>query len=130
MAQVSVTRLRLRSVWFFPLFAWHAVRSLKQARASAGCLDALVHNFGGAYWTLTLWTDAAAMRAFMLSGAHRKAMPRLASWCDEASVAHWQTATMPSWPDAVRRLGSDGRTSKLDHPSAAHAAGNALGSHL
>ena len=128
MAQVSITRLRLRSFRIFPLFAWHTFRSLRQARGSDGCLDAQVNNFDGAFWTLTLWRDSAAMRAFMLSGPHRKAMPRLASWCDEASLAHWETESMPSWQDAARRLGSDGRTSPLDHPSPTHAAGNPLGS--
>lgn len=129
MAQVSITRLRLRSVWFFPLFAWHTFRSLKQARASDGCLGAQVNNFGGAFWTLTLWRDRAALRAFMRAGAHRKVMPKLASWCDEASLAHWDQAALPSWPDAAQRLGDEGRTSAVDHPSPAQAAGNPLGSH-
>ncbi len=125
-----MTRLRLRSRWFFPLFAWHSFRSLKQARASAGCLAAQVNNFAGAFWTLTLWRARAALRAFMLSGAHRKAMPKLATWCDEASLAHWDqdAEALPPWPDAARRLGAEGRTSVLDHPSPAHAAGRALGS--
>ena len=129
MAQVSITRLRLRSIWILPLFGWHTFRSLRQARASDGCLGARVHNFGGAFWTLTLWRDAAAARAFMLAGPHRKVMPRLASWCDEASLAHWEAESMPSWQDAAHRLGHEGRTSKVHHPSPAHAAGNPLGSH-
>jgi hypothetical protein len=130
MTQVSVTRLRLRSPWLFPLFAWHSFRSLRQARAGDGCLAAQVNNFGGAFWTLTLWRDRAAMRAFMLSGAHRKVMPNLAKWCDEASVVHWdqEGTEMPSWPEGARRLGVAGRTSAVDHPSPAHAAGKPLGS--
>lgn len=130
MPQVSITRLRLRSLWFFPLFAWHSFRNLKQARAGDGCLAAQVNNFAGAFWTLTLWRDRAAMRAFMLSGAHRKAMPKLAKWCDEASLAHWdqEAISLPPWAEAAKRLGAEGRTSALDHPSPAHTAGNPLGS--
>jgi hypothetical protein len=42
------------------------------------------------------------MRSFMLSGAHRNVMPRLAEWCDEAAVAHWIQGAVepPSWPEA------------------------------
>lgn len=85
---------------------------------------------GGVYWTLTMWRDIAAMRAFMGSGAHRTAMPRLMHWCDEASVAYWDTdaATLPSWSDAKTRLAREGRLSKIAHPSPAHAAGQTMGS--
>ena len=129
MPQVSITRLRIRSARFFLPFFWHTYRSLRQARAADGCLAVQVNNFAGAFWTLTLWRDRAAMRGFMLSGAHRKAMPKLAKWCDEASLAHWDqdTAELPPWPEGTRRLGAEGRTSTLDHPSPAHAAGKPLG---
>jgi hypothetical protein len=66
-----------------------------------------------------MWRDEPAMRSFMRSGAHRRVMPRLAKWCDEASVAHWlqETPEPPSWPEAHRRLQQQGRRSKVDHPS-------------
>ena len=38
-----------------------------------------------------LWTDEAAMKSFMESGAHRTITPKLLEWCDEASVAHRTT---------------------------------------
>lgn len=130
MALVSITRLRIRSARFLLPFFWHSYWSLRQARAADGCLSAQVNNFDGAFWTRTLWRDRAAMRGFMLSGAHRTSMPKLAKWCDEAAVAHWEQdrADLPPWPAAAQRLGAEGRTSALDHPSPAHAAGKPLGS--
>jgi hypothetical protein len=61
------------------------------------------------------------MRAFMFAPAHRAVMPKLLQWCDEAAVGHWPQETLepPSWPEVHRRLQSEGRTSKVDHPSAA-----------
>ena len=64
------------------------------------------------------------MRAFMLSGAHKRAMPKLLNWCDEASVVHWnqETVELPSWSEAHRRMVLDGRQSQVRHPSQAHVA--------
>ena len=123
MSLVSITRLRLRSWRYFPGQIWYALLSSRQAKAAPGNLSVkLMREANNIFWTCTLWTDEAAMRAFMMSGAHRKAMPRLVEWCDEASVAHYQqeTATPPSWPEAHRRMQTEGRPSKVQHPSEAH----------
>ena len=76
------------------------------------------------FWTLSAWADEAAMKAFMLSGPHRKSMPKLMEWCDEASVGHWlqETADLPDWKEAHRRMVEEGRMSKVKHPSAAQEA--------
>jgi len=69
------------------------------------------------------------MRAFMASGAHLKAMPKLKDWCDEGSAAHWiQESVELSWAEAEGRLAQHGWTSKVLNPSPAHAAGSTLGS--
>ncbi len=60
------------------------------------------------------------MKAFMLSGAHRQAMPKLLEWCDEASVVHWEQGSdrEPDWMEAHRRMQQEGRRSKVNRPSA------------
>jgi hypothetical protein len=130
MTRVSITRLRLRSTFYELPFIWHAVRSRMQAERAEGCLGIAVRRHRGAYWTMTLWRDAVSMRAFMLSGAHRNAMPKLAGWCDEAAVGHWEqeAQTMPAWAEAEDQLARNGRTSLIANPSPAHAAGNTMGS--
>jgi hypothetical protein len=62
------------------------------------------------------------MEAFMAAGPHLKAMKKLPNWCDEASVVHWNQpdAGLPDWKDAHRRMRSEGRRSKVNHPSPAH----------
>ena len=121
---VSLTRLRVRSLRFLPLFGLHTLRSLRQVERAAGFRDgALLADRKWTFWTLTVWDDQADMRAFMTSGDHRAAMPRLLDWCDEASVAHWEQAdaSLLPWPEADRRMRGEGRPSKLRHPSADHA---------
>jgi hypothetical protein len=118
MALVSVTRFRLRSVRFLPLFMLHANRTIAQIRKADGFLAGAVRRDADlAFWTLTIWRDELSMRAYGASGAHRKAAPHLADWSDEASVGHWMQpgVELPDWPEVVRRLRDAGRTLTLPH---------------
>jgi quinol monooxygenase YgiN len=123
MPLIALTRLRVRSSRHLPQFIWYAIRSWLQLRRAPGCLALrLFWDRANTFWTASAWQDEAAMHAFMLTGAHAKAMPRLRQWCDEASVAHWQqdTTDLPNWRQAHRRMLEVGRPSKVNHPSAAH----------
>jgi hypothetical protein len=108
-----------------PAFLYRAFRSQRQAERSDGFLGGYVAMARRrAFWTVTLWRDVEAMRAYRRAGAHLAAMPRLLGWCDEAAVA--TLADVDSLPDpdeAVRRLAAEGRLSKVRHPSLAQSAG-------
>jgi hypothetical protein len=127
---VSITRLHTRRWRFLLPFAINVWRSVRQAQRSPGFLKgtlALEPPLG--FWTFTVWNDEHAMRAFRNSGRHMKAMPRLLDWCDEASYVHWQQsdASVPTRAVAFERLRDGGKLSKVNHPSAAHAAGRMTG---
>ena len=122
MTFVAITRLRLRSWRFFPGVLWHTLRSFWQVRSAPGNRGVrLLREPNNTFWTCTLWSDEAAMRAFMTAGSHRKAMAKLVDWCDEASVVQWQQddAEPPPWPEAHRRMQGEGRPSKVRYPSEA-----------
>jgi Domain of unknown function (DUF3291) len=124
MTFVSLTRLRVRSFRFVPLFAFHAFRSRGQVQRAPGFQNgSLLADRSWTFWTMTAWDSEESMRQFMTSGYHKKAMPRLLRWCDEASVAHWTQpdATLPSWTEADQRMRETGRASKVLHPSPQHA---------
>ena len=120
---ISVTRLRLRSLRFLLPFIVYSFRSMRQVKRSPGNIaaDAMRDQHGG-FWTRSVWRDVESMRAFMTSGAHRQAMPKLLDWCDEAALVHWEqdTPALPEWDEAHRRLVTQGRRSKVRHPSPAH----------
>jgi len=121
---VSITRLRVRSFRYLPVFLIGAFRSARQAKNAPGNLAvSLLSDSNFTFWTRTLWNDERSMRAFMLVGAHRSIMPRILQWCDEAAVAHWLQDSLepPSWQDMHRRLQQEGRASKVDYPSAAQS---------
>jgi hypothetical protein len=121
---LSITRLRIRSLRFMPGFALQAIRSSRQCKRAPGFVGgSLLADYKRAFWTTTLWLDQEAMRAYMASGVHRIVMPKLIHWCDEASVVHWvqETTDLPSWSDANTRMRTQGRASKVLHPSSNHA---------
>jgi hypothetical protein len=127
MAFVSITRLRIRSVRFLPLFAIHTMRSLRQVKRQTGFRGgSLLPDRSWTFWTTTLWDSQDSMRRYMTEGPHSAAMPHLMNWCDEASVVHWDQPddTPPTWTEADRRMRENGRVSKVRHPSANHAAMN------
>ena len=127
---VSVTRLQLRSLRYFPMFLWYAMASARQARRAPGFVGGWL---GGesikGNWTVTAWDSADAMRAFRNSGPHLKVMPKLLRWCDESAYTHWEQADagVPSGAEAYERLAREGRLSKVLQPSASHAAGKRVG---
>ena len=125
MSFVSITRLRVRSWLYLPAFLWYAFRSAREATKAEGNVAAQVLNDRNrTFWTATIWTTDAAMKKFMLAGAHRNAMRKLPHWCDEAAIVHWtqENDELPAWTEACRRLQSEGRRSKVNHPSALHTA--------
>ena len=125
MALISVTRLHLRSVRYVPPFIWHTLASSRQVQRAPGFLGGvLAGDTAWGSWTITAWTDEAAMRAYRNTGAHFRAMPKLLRWADEAAFVHWQqeSSRLPEMEEALRRIVAEGRLSKVNHPSPAHAA--------
>ncbi len=125
MPLISVTRLRVRSIRYLLQFVWQALASGRQAERAPGFLGGrIVREARNTFWTVTAWNDIAAMKAFRDVGVHRGVMPKLLDWCDEASVVHWdqESSQLPDWPEAYRRMVSEGRPSKVNRPSQAQIA--------
>lgn len=123
---VSVTRLRPRNLRALAVVAVHAWRSKQQLKGQPGFLGGYLATSRPklALWTVTVWNDEAAMRAYRSAAAHLRAMPKLLDTCDEAAVVHWMTdGDLPPPPREAAERMKRGRTSKVSHPSAAHAAG-------
>jgi hypothetical protein len=120
MALISVTRLRVRSFIYLPQFVCDTFKSMRQAERSSGFLGGrLLVNARNVFWTMTAWKDQAAMNAYRTGGAHRRAMPKLLNWCNEAAVVHWtqESSEIPSWQEAHQRMTEEGKPSKVNHPS-------------
>lgn len=128
MAYVSVTRARLRKSRFYWPFFRFSQASARHARSTDGFIGGyLAMGWPRVFWTVTVWRDQAAMRAFRDSGAHRTSMPSLAGWCDESSIASITrlSAEVPDPAEAAHIMRDHGRVGKLPNPSAANSAGKA-----
>jgi hypothetical protein len=122
---VSITRLRIRGDEQLDTFNVVLPAVFGQATGAPGQLAMdLLAEPDNTFWTRTVWTDRAAMRAYMTSGPHGDVMPDLRERCDEAHVAHWEqdTEELPTWDGAYWRLIGEGRDSAVAHPSPDHEA--------
>jgi hypothetical protein len=125
MPVVSITRIRVRSWFFLPAFFVQTLRIALQAARADGSLEvSLLRDRRNTFWTSTSWSSEGTMKAFMHAKPHGPTMRRLREWCDEAALVHWTQPgpDLPPWEEAHRRIQQEGRPSKVNHPSAAHAA--------
>lgn len=125
MAIISVTRLHLRSLRFFPGFFWYTRRSISQAKRTPGNLGVRVRKTKGlAFWTLAMWRNHQAIRAFVPAAPHKK----LCRSCRTGAMKRRlpignKTADWPSWETARKKLAATGRLVDVLHPSERHRAG-------
>ena len=126
MYTVSITRLRVRSIFLMPLFTYHTMRTSMQVQKAEGVLGAETRfEKNNVVWTKTIWSDETAMKKYRGSGAHQIAMRILSEMCSEASVTRWQQedAELPTWEEAHRRILIEGKQSKVKHPSPLQSSG-------
>src|SRR5437667_11726186 len=102
MAFASVTRLRVRSWRFLPMFLIQSFRAAQQAKSAEGSLAvALLRQPQNTYWTRTVRKSESAMTAFMLTGAHRGVMRKLLNCGDEEALVRLTIVShrLPDWHD-------------------------------
>ena len=119
---VSVTRLRVKSIFFLISFMRANETSAKELKVSKGLLKGKeLIDKKLTFWTITLWENEESMKLFRGSSSHRIAMQHLPKWCNEASYHHWvqEEDEFPSWKTISEKLYLEGRLSKVRNPSKA-----------
>lgn len=105
---IVVTGLKLKALWHYPAFAYHAFRSFGQAQRAEGCLSAQTRKVGPVYHTITAWRDGVAMKRYASSGAHGEA-ERAFSRIATGRVAIFESDAVPDWPHALEIWHRDAR---------------------
>jgi hypothetical protein len=99
---VSITGLKLRARRHTVRFWWHAIRSMIQARKAPGNLAADARVINGVHHTRTSWVDEAAMRRYLVAGAHLQAMKAFGAMATGKTLG-FTTDRVPDW-DEVHSL--------------------------
>ena len=105
---ISITGLKLNGPLSAPRFWWHALRSMAQAQRAAGNISANARIIDGIHHTVTVWTDKAAMRAYLVAGAHRQAMKAFRGIATGA-VLGFEAEAAPEWCDVHELWRTRGR---------------------
>ncbi len=102
---ISATELHIRSFRHLFQFMKLSFSSMKQAKKSAGCLQAKMKlkklRIG---YTITVWDNKESMLQFRNSGAHKTAMQKIRIISHQNKVLHWEDDKIPNWAEAKARL--------------------------
>jgi hypothetical protein len=125
MSVIAVTRFQLRSLRYLVAFYRSSLRAIDQLCTSPGFREGtFAWDFPAGFWTMTAWDDTASMLAYRNADPHHAIKRDVLTQAASMVSTHWEqdTATLPTRREALRRLQTAGHFSKVNHPSAAHAA--------
>ena len=105
---VSITGLRVRTLWLMPRFWVHAVRTLRQIRDAEGCISADVRLIQGVHHTLSVWQSKDHMRAAIHTGAHLRAIRDFRAIATGKTFGY-ETDAVPHWDDVHQMWQDRGR---------------------
>lgn len=93
---VSITGLELKSILYAPLFWYHAIPSMIQARSSPGNISANNFSKNGIQHTISVWTDKTSMLKYLRQGAHLQAMKLNSTISSYGKVYGYETDCVPT----------------------------------
>lgn len=106
---VTVTSLKLRSIWGFFKLSVFGLKISQQAKAEKGFIAMKNTGFGLLHYTLTHWQSEEDLKRFARSGQHLQAMKESSQMATEIRTYTYQSATMPNWAEAKKLLTEKGK---------------------
>jgi hypothetical protein len=106
---ITVTSIRLRSVWGFFRLSLFGMKIHRQLQTQPGFLKIRHTGFGYMHYTLTAWESAEAIKDFVRSGAHLIAMKSSRALSTEIRTYTFTAGSMPGWEEAKRELSAHGK---------------------
>ncbi len=110
---ITITSIRLKSLFGFFRLSNHGRKISKQAKQSKGFVKMKNTGFGYEHFTLSVWENAEDRKAFYISGAHKEAMKESARLATELRFFTYEADALPNWKEAKAILHEKGRLTKL-----------------
>ncbi|BDS12241.1 hypothetical protein [Aureispira anguillae] len=101
---ITVTSVRLRSLWYYFKLSWHGLKITLQVRKAPGFIKMKNTGFGYLHYTITSWESKEDMQKAMLLGAHGEAMKESAKLAIETGSYTYESDRFPSWKEAKEKL--------------------------
>ena len=95
---ISITGLKLKSIFKVFSFYRYAVAALRQAQNAKGNISATVKTEHGVRHTSIVWESSEYMRAYIYSGAHKKAIQAFPSIAVGKTFGV-ESDTVPAWSE-------------------------------
>ncbi|MCM2292119.1 hypothetical protein NAC44_07205 [Allorhizobium sp. BGMRC 0089] len=102
MPYISITGLKLKHKRHALRFWWYAIAAMAQAKKAEGLMAVDARTINGVHHTRTVWTNEAAMRRYLVAGAHLKAMKGFGAIATGKTMG-FESDQVPDW-DEVRAL--------------------------
>ena len=106
---ITITSLRLSSIWKFFRLSQLALRILKQTKTQKGFLRIKTTGFGYDHYTMSAWETENDMENFARSGAHKDAMKESKAVSSEIGIYTYSSDHLPDWKEAKRELRKNGK---------------------
>ncbi len=94
---VTVTSLRLKSLWGFLRLSWLALKITRQLKAEKGFIKMRSKGFGKLHFTLTQWQTEEDLKRFAQTGEHLIAMKESAKLASTIITYTYPSDSFPDW---------------------------------
>ena len=101
---ITVTSIRLKSVWYFFRLSMFGYKIQKQAKSEKGFIKMKNTGFGYDHFTLSAWQSEADLKRFARSGEHLAAMKHTRELATEVRTYTYSSEKLPDWSNAKKLL--------------------------
>lgn len=110
---VTITSIRLRSVWQFFTLSNHGRKIQGQAKRSPGFLRMKNTGWGKLHYTVSAWESEPSLKQFARAGAHLEAMKQSGRLSTEIRTYTYETDALPSWKEVKQLLAKEGKVMRF-----------------
>jgi hypothetical protein len=106
---VTITSLKLRSLWGFFKLSWFALKISIQAKGEKGFVALKNTGFGYLHYTVSGWQTEEDVKRFSKTGSHLMAMKQASALASEIKTHTYQSHKIPTWQEAKILLRENGK---------------------